>query len=192
MLSGITMNVPFIALRSPRTAGTQVLSSFLLHYPLLVIPYKNAAVPRNVTLASECIYPWDGAINYDGGGPLENYQIEIPWNWESGYTPNDRGEIHNFSDMKLRAVIYHKTDATDPGDAFIVIQYAPLDEVTLTTIINNLVAGNLYTGEPPGKFLRVPINLIHEQIRLKLSGTNRIFLQQLTLFASISADDTAS
>lgn len=192
MLSGITMNVPFIALRSPRTAGTQVLSSFLLHYPLLVIPYKNAAVPRNVTLASECIYPWDGAINYDGGGPLENYQIEIPWNWESGYTPNDRGEIHNFSDMKLRAVIYHKTDATDPGDAFIVIQYAPLDEVTLTTIINNLVAGNLYTGEPPGKFLRVPINLIHEQIRLKLSGTNRIFLQQLTLFASISADDRAS
>jgi hypothetical protein len=98
----------------------------------------------------------------------------IPWSYETGFTPNAYGEIYTYAWLYLRALTYWLAGGSG-GDTSILAQYGLLDDSSLTTI------GSFAPGVLPGKYMQLPLNSVKESMRVKLSGTNRVFLQNLTL-----------
>lgn len=165
---GITPN--WITLRPPGTTGTVgATTDFNTLYPLLSLLTRTDAGAGNWNLK---ILSETNRVN-DYARSTTGYWI--PWLYETGYTPNSYGEQYTFSDIYLRALV-HWAAGGNGGDASILAQFGILDESGLTNI------GSFAPGVIPKKYLSLPMaSSIHEKIRIKLSGTNRAFIQNLTL-----------
>lgn len=171
--NGIGVTTAGISIRSPGSYGTVTPSYYFnTNYPLLTLAYR---------------YPTDSRIYIfsEASSIADGYFTDITkasaifWYLTTGYTPNDNGEIYQFSNLRMRTTVNYDATVLNPGNQDIAISFGILDDtsmVTLPSIINPTTT--------PKKFLTIPINAKAEQIRLKLSGTNRVFIQQLVLFGS--------
>lgn len=169
----------WIGLRPPGTVGTVgATTDFDTLYPLLSLLTRSGGPTNwNLKILSETNRVNDYARSTSG--------YWIPWIYETGYTPNNYGEQYTFSKIYLRALLYWIAGGNG-GDASILAQFGILDENTLTTI------GTFAPGATPKQYFSLPMtSSIHEKIRIKLSGTNRVFIQNLTLAITERAKDRA-
>lgn len=167
----VPFNFPNVILRKPGTYGTEGGSlHFNTNYPLLTVVFHNTDTPTGAT---------NLAIIYSESILKDDRGVAIPWLYETGYSPNDNGEIYQFSNLRMRLTNNYDALLTTPGSPDIGIEFGILDDINYTTLASILAPGNT-----PKKFKTVPINAQAEQIRLKISGQSRVFIQQLVLFGS--------
>ncbi len=101
---------------------------------------------------------------------------DIPWKYETGYTPNNQGEIYECGPVKLRANI-RSNNTPFP----VTIKKSTIDKSALDTV------GILSVNSDPAKYYSLPMNELSEQIRLEVSGAGAILIQALILFMNQSA-----
>lgn len=114
-------------------------------------------------------------IYSETGNPYDLGSASIAWKYETGYTPNNQGEIYEFGPMKLRANYRHYGNTTP-----FTIKKGVIDKSTLDTIGTIDVSGN------PAKYYSLPMNERNEQVRLEISGSGPVIIQSITLFANQS------
>jgi hypothetical protein len=155
-----------IALRQPGTDGDiGPVDIFDTQYPLLVLGQEyNDGGGNDLFLFSD-------SLNTDDGETDIGTSVEIPWLYETGFTPNEDGELYTFSQTILRLL----------GVPDVLVEWAPLDSTTFTS------AETLTVGATPGKYINSSLNAVGEKIRLRISGTGKSFIQALHLFGSVRA-----
>lgn len=187
---GLTPAFPWLALREGYTSGTVGATNvFDVHYPLLVCPFN---LGTSSTTANTLYLVSEASVTGDGQTTNPSLSRAIDWYLETGYTPNDDGELYQFSAIRVRGVTRYVSTFNTPGNPYITLEYGVLDDTTLNkiTLNDDLILGNTFVaGNVPKKFETRKMNAKHEQIRIKVSGSNRTFLSQLILFGRRAAED---
>jgi len=162
----------WIAVREPGSEGNVgPTTDFNTLYPLLtILSYTSGAGPTYSTdILSETNRVNDYARSTSGHW--------ISWAYETGYTPNEYGEIYQFAWMYLRALVHWVAGGTG-GSLNILGQYANLGNSALTSL------GNLESAADKQNYLQRAMNVRSEKCRVRISGTNRVFIQNLSLAGS--------
>ena len=116
----------------------------------------------------------------DFGGTSGLNATPIPWYLETGFTSNPLGYIYTFSYILLRIILKYLTGTPNtPATNQITIQVIPMDDtVSLGQNIINV-------EDSPKKMYNIPLgDLEAEKIRLKISGSNTIFMSKIILWVS--------
>ncbi len=171
-----------IALREPISAGNEGVGSYFntLH-PLLCL--LNGYVTgggggNNFRLYSESLVDRDFGVTL-----LGSVLGQFPaWLYETGYTPNKAGEVYTFGPMKLRIIV--STSITFGAvTGTVTVEKAALDSNTW------LPVGSFSPGSLPGKYFSLNVNAFGETMRLRISGSNRVTLDELILHLVETAMD---
>lgn len=135
-------------------------------YPTPVIGYKGAS-DSLITLETETPNKAkDLTVNAD-----------IDWSWITGFTPSEKGDLLNFTGVRLRAIV---------EDLAMSIACSGLDSDEFTNILESME-----TAQNPGKFITRVMSLIGEKARFKFSGSSKAIINKLVIFASDYGKDRA-
>lgn len=150
-----------------------------------VDPNNNGNDKPNVTFATNFItIPSNGAVfepdEYTAvGDDVLSGSFEIPWIYETGFTPSQFGYAYSFAFICLRAAFKQASASLTPrlGLTAEIISFddtAVLDTVNFSDLV-----------EAPKKVYSRPLNgTTSEMVRVKLYGYNSIYITLLILFVN--------
>lgn len=111
------------------------------------------------------------------GMDIDPTYVEIPWAYETGFVANEDGGLYTFAAIQLRAAL--SLDAGNGAtNAYLRVEIIPLDETSPVMVRDMLPVSR------PKQWYSAVANLVTEQVRIRLSGYNQIFLSTLSLFVS--------
>jgi hypothetical protein len=103
----------------------------------------------------------------------------IPWDYTTGYTPNEYGELYTYAYIRARVM-----SVTEVGqEPSVDFSYAPIDSASFTAL------SGVTPGTAPAKYMTIPISQVHEQIKIKVSGDQDAIVHRLGVFISERAKD---
>lgn len=171
----VIVSIPDIDLRLPGTLGNDgaVGTQFNTPYSLLCIMGRLEVAPNlwNFRIYSESRQGSD----FEG----EAYSEYPSWIYETGYTPNKSGELYTFGPMKIRA----RSGIGMPPTTILQIDKASMDSILYDTVIQLGVAAN------PARYYSINLNHYGERVRLRLSGLNRMTIEELILEMKETSED---
>lgn len=104
------------------------------------------------------------------------------WSYETGFTPNKSGEVYTFGPLKLRIRVGDGGGLAVASN-LVTVEKCLFDSTTWATI------GTFDPGNYPGKYFSLNVNAYSEHMRLRISGSNRVLLDELVLYVSETALD---
>lgn len=173
------LTIADIDLREPGTAGNVGgAANFSTMYSLLSILTRKSLGGGlyDINIHSEAIADRDFYTSKGVNGVFPS------WYYETGFTPNENGEVFNFGPLKLRLRV-------DAGGVSNAVNFAILVEKCLfdSSTFANVAQFNAVAF--PGKYYSANLNAVSEHLRLRISGQNRVLLDKLVLYMTKVAED---
>lgn len=162
---GGTIVIADTNLRRPGTGGDSgLVTPFYARYPLIVILDGTlvSGTTYHASIISECNIE---GYDYPSAIPLQSYPIE--WRLQTGYTPNNQGEIYTFGPLKLHVQAFPITIQT--------ATYGATPTYTAPLVLH-------YLGYDVNKYLSVNLNVVSEHMCLDINGSAYMYLWKLVLF----------
>ena len=128
-------------------------------YPLLTTVFKSTTYFYTTTQKPGIIVDTNGASASNA----------IAWLYDTGYTPNEKGDLYTFAFVRVRAI--------NASSSFRV-STCELDSDTFTTLVSEVI------GTTPAKFFTYPMSLVGEKVRFRLWGSTRALVNKMVIFAS--------
>jgi len=128
-------------------------------YPLLTTVFKSTTYFYPVTQKPGIIVDNNGASGSNA----------ISWLYDTGYTPNEKGDLYTFAAIRVRAA--------NASSSFRV-STCEMDSDTFTTLASETI------GNYPAKFLTYPLSIVGEKVRFRLYGATRTLVNKMIIFAS--------
>lgn len=156
-------------LRQPGTAGgVGPPGAFNTLYSLITILHSKFVSGTTY----DCYILSEASSAYEFDSLIDRY---FPiWGYDTGYTPNDSGEIYTFGPLKVRI---------NSLSGSVSMYISKLDTSDWRLL------GTFTPGQFPSKYISVNANEVGEHIKLRITGTNRSFIQKLILYMARTSED---